>query len=143
MRDALWAGGQLNPSEAFDELDKLIFCKIWDERYNLEGNNKKARKNGEVYHFQVIQEELTKEDKEKNMDEDYRTNKALAERVRYIYNRGKEFDKEVFKDDIRLSDSRIRTIVNYLQSINLNKTDLDSKGRAFETFMGSFFRGDF
>lgn len=30
--DALWAGGQLNPSEAFDELDKLIFCKIWDER---------------------------------------------------------------------------------------------------------------
>lgn len=33
--DALWAGGQLNPSEAFDELDKLIFCKIWDERYNL------------------------------------------------------------------------------------------------------------
>ncbi len=30
--NALWAGGQLNPSEAFDELDKLIFCKIWDER---------------------------------------------------------------------------------------------------------------
>ena len=30
--EALWAGGQLNPSEAFDELDKLIFCKIWDER---------------------------------------------------------------------------------------------------------------
>ena len=30
--DSLWAGGQLNPSEAFDELDKLIFCKIWDEK---------------------------------------------------------------------------------------------------------------
>ena len=30
--DALWAGGKRNPSEAFDELDKLIFCKIWDER---------------------------------------------------------------------------------------------------------------
>ena len=30
--NSLWAGGQLNPSEAFDELDKLIFCKIWDER---------------------------------------------------------------------------------------------------------------
>jgi len=29
---ALWGGGELNPSEAFDELDKLIFCKIWDER---------------------------------------------------------------------------------------------------------------
>ena len=30
--DALWAGGKRNPAEAFDELDKLIFCKIWDER---------------------------------------------------------------------------------------------------------------
>jgi hypothetical protein len=25
---ALWGGGELNPSEAFDELDKLIFCKV-------------------------------------------------------------------------------------------------------------------
>lgn len=25
---ALWGGGELNPSEAFDELDKLIFCKL-------------------------------------------------------------------------------------------------------------------
>ena len=25
---ALWGGGQRNPSVAFDELDKLIFCKI-------------------------------------------------------------------------------------------------------------------
>ena len=37
----------------------------------------------------------------------------------------------------------MRTIVEYLQDINLSKTDLDSKGRAFETFMGSFFRGEF
>ena len=44
--EALWAGGQLNPSEAFDELDKLIFCKIWDER--------KPRKVGEPYDFQII-----------------------------------------------------------------------------------------
>lgn len=44
--DALWGGGQLNPSEAFDELDKLIFCKIWDER--------KDRRVGEPYDFQII-----------------------------------------------------------------------------------------
>ena len=37
--DALWGGGALAPTTAFDELDKLIFCKIWDER--------KARKIGE------------------------------------------------------------------------------------------------
>ena len=34
-------------------------------------------------------------------------------------------------------------MVSYLESIHLGNTDLDSKGRAFETFMGSFFRGDF
>lgn len=34
-------------------------------------------------------------------------------------------------------------MVGYLESVNLGETDLDSKGRAFETFMGSFFRGNF
>ena len=33
--------------------------------------------------------------------------------------------------------------MSYLQGANLSKTDLDSKGKAFETFMGSYFRGDF
>jgi type I restriction enzyme M protein len=130
--DALWAGGQLNPSEAFDELDKLIFCKIWDEKYNIVDNKLKPRKKGEIYDFQVITEAT-----------ETKTNEALAKRVKAIYQAGKSFDKEVFKDDIRLSNERIRTIVNYLQEINLSATDLDSKGRAFETFMGSFFRGEF
>jgi type I restriction enzyme M protein len=49
----------------------------------------------------------------------------------------------VFRDNIRLTPERVRTIVEYLQDIDLNKTDLDSKGRAFETFMDSFFRGSF
>ena len=31
--DALWGGGALAPTTAFDELDKLIFCKIWDEKW--------------------------------------------------------------------------------------------------------------
>lgn len=128
--NALWAGGQLNPSEAFDELDKLIFCKIWDER--------KARKTGEPYDFQIIIEK-GKDEKETRS----RTNQALQERVYALYEEGRKKDPEVFKDNIRLSAERIRTIVEYLQDINLNKTDLDSKGRAFETFMGSFFRGNF
>lgn len=130
--DALWAGGQLNPSEAFDELDKLIFCKIWDEKYNIVEGKLKPRKKGEIYDFQIIKEAT-----------EAKTNDALAKRVKAIYAAGKSFDKEVFKDDIRLSNERIRTIVNYLQEINLSATDLDSKGRAFETFMGSFFRGEF
>lgn len=134
--NALWAGGQLNPSEAFDELDKLIFCKIWDE--------KKPRISGEPYDFQVITSKGEGEtEKQKQEDAIQKTNNALFDRVKASYEEGRKKDPEVFKDDIRLTPSRVRTIVEYLQDINLNATDLDSKGRAFETFMGSFFRGSF
>lgn len=140
--DALWAGGQLNPSEAFDELDKLIFCKIWDER--------KDRKTGEPYDFQIItinKEEVKNWDKlskgELEKEKKELENKKLFNRINSLYEEGREKDKEVFRDNIRLSPKRIRTIVGYLQDINLSETDLDSKGRAFETFMDSFFRGNF
>jgi type I restriction-modification system DNA methylase subunit len=122
--NSLWGGGELNPSEAFDELDKLIFCKIWDER--------KPRKKGEPYDFQIFSESK----KEK-------TNKELQKRINALYAEGRKKDPEVFKDNIRLSPEKLRTVVSYLESIHLGDTDLDSKGRAFETFMGSFFRGDF
>lgn len=122
--NSLWGGGELNPSEAFDELDKLIFCKIWDER--------KPRKAGEAYDFQIFSE-----------SSEAKTNKELKERINNLYAEGRKKDPEVFKDNIRLSIEKLRTVVGYLESIHLGNTDLDSKGRAFETFMGSFFRGDF
>jgi type I restriction-modification system DNA methylase subunit len=67
----------------------------------------------------------------------------LLERMKALYEEGRKKDPEVFKDDIRLRANKVRAVVGYLQDINLSDTDLDSKGRAFETFMGSFFRGDF
>jgi len=117
---ALWGGGQRNPSVAFDELDKLIFCKIWDE--------KNPRKTGDPYAFQIFRDETPEE---------------LLQRIKELYTQGRKKDPEVFKEDINLSPEETQTIVKYLQRINLNKTDLDSKGKAFETFMGSYFRGDF
>ena len=131
--EALWAGGQLNPSEAFDELDKLIFCKIWDER--------KPRKVGEPYDFQIITVPKTeeKDERKRRLVE----NDNLYNRVKALYEEGRKRDAEVFRDNIRLTPEKIRTVVSYLESVNLNETDLDSKGRAFETFMGSFFRGNF
>lgn len=131
--EALWAGGQLNPSEAFDELDKLIFCKIWDER--------KARNVGEPYDFQIITVSKTeeKDERKRRLIE----NDNLYNRVKALYEEGRKRDAEVFRDNIRLTPEKIRTVVSYLESVNLGDTDLDSKGRAFETFMGSFFRGNF
>ena len=121
---ALWAGGELNPSEAFDELDKLIFCKIWDERL--------PRKKGEPYAFQIFSEETEE-----------KTTQGLYNRILSLYAEGKSRDKEVFKDDIRLTPEKVKTVVGYLEAVSLHTTDLDSKGKAFETFMGSYFRGDF
>jgi type I restriction-modification system DNA methylase subunit len=116
--DALWAGGELNPSQAFDELDKLIFCKIWDEK-----NTKK----GEPYDFQVRTENI----------------ENLKERILKLYDKGKAKDPEIFNKPIDLIAERIKTIVEYFQSISLSETDLDSKGKAFETFLGTYFRGEF
>ncbi len=131
--EALWAGGQLNPSEAFDELDKLIFCKIWDER--------KPRKMGEPYDFQIItvSKNEEKDERKRRLIE----NDNLCKRIKALYEEGRKRDAEVFRDNIRLTPEKIRTVVSYLEGINLSETDLDSKGRAFETFMGSFFRGNF
>lgn len=117
---ALWGGGQRNPSVAFDELDKLIFCKIWDEKH--------PRKIGQPYEFQIFKGEEPED---------------LLKRIKKIYAIGEKDAPEVFKDGISLTPQETLTIVKYFQRINLNKTDLDSKGKAFETFMGSYFRGEF
>jgi len=132
---ALWGGGELNPSEAFDELDKLIFCKLWDER--------KLRKPGDPYDFQIIPEKPADDSDEARRKAEQQTNERLLARVKALYEEGRKKDPEVFKDSIRLNAGKVRTVVSYLESVNLTDTDLDSKGRAFETFMGSFFRGDF
>ena len=141
--DALWAGGQLNPSEAFDELDKLVFCKIWDER--------KDRKPGNPYDFQIITETEPKVEKgdseelkkQKEIKRRNKENEKLYKRITALYEEGRQKDKEVFRDNIRLTPEKIRTVVGYLESVNLTETDLDSKGRAFETFMSDYFRGNF
>lgn len=88
--EALWAGGQLNPSEAFDELDKLIFCKIWDER--------KPRKFGEPYDFQIITVSKTeeKDERKRRLIE----NDNLYNRVKALYEEGRKRDAEVFRDSI-------------------------------------------
>ncbi len=117
---ALWGGGQRNESVAFDELDKLIFCKIWDEKH--------PRKMGEPYDFQIFRGENPE---------------ILLTRIKKIYAVGEKDAPEVFSDGIKLKANEVLTIVKYFQRINLNKTDLDSKGKAFETFMGSYFRGEF
>jgi type I restriction enzyme M protein len=116
----LWGGGRLSPPTAFGELCKIIFVKISDEQAK--------RKKGEPYEFQIKTHEPSR---------------RLAERIRALYSKQREKDPEVFTDTIKVDDATLRTVVSHLESINLSKTDLDTKGLAFEQFMDGFFKGDF
>lgn len=116
----LWGGGRLSPPTAFGELCKLIFVKISDEQ--------KPRKKEEPYQFQIKTHE---------------SSSKLAERINALYDEQKVKDPEVFTESIKVDDRVLRTVVSHLEGINLNKTDLDVKGVAFEQFMDGFFKGDF
>ncbi len=116
----LWGGGRLSPPTAFGELCKLIFVKISDEQ--------KPRQKGEPYQFQLKTHEPSSK---------------LAERINKLYDEQKIKDPEVFTESIKVDDRVLRTVVSHLEAINLNKTDLDVKGVAFEQFMDGFFKGDF
>jgi type I restriction enzyme M protein len=116
--DTLWAGGKRAPTTAFDEFAKIIFVKIRDE--------KKGRKAGEPYDFQIKTHE--------SADKVYK-------RINSIYQEAKKIDPEVFKEDLKIEPEELYTVVEHLQSISLDKTDLDTKGVAFEHFMEDFFKG--
>ena len=120
MSSNIVGGGRLSPPTAFGELCKLIFVKISDEQ--------KPRKKGEPYQFQIKTHEPSSK---------------LAERINTIYNEQKLKDPEVFTESIKVDDRVLRTVVSHLEAINLNKTDLDVKGVAFEQFMDGFVKGDF
>ena len=117
--DTLWQGGRLEPTTAFNELSKILFVKIRDE--------KQARRDGAPYDFQI----KTRERPE-----------SVADRIKGLYQEAKAQDPQVFTEDIRVDDSRLFSVVNHLQGINLNATELDVKGVAFERFLGSYFKGD-
>ena len=116
----LWGGGRLSPPTAFGELCKILFVKVRDE--------KKPRKKGQPYEFQIKTHEESR---------------RLAERIRGLYEDIQKREPEVFTETIKVDDAVIRTLVSHLEGINLNQTDLDTKGVAFEQFMDGFFKGDF
>ncbi len=115
--DTVWQGGKLAPTTAFDEVSKLLFCKLRDE---------KTTKKGETYSFQIGTHESANE---------------ISKRISAIYQKAKKEDAEVFKEDIRLEPKIIYNVVEHLQELAINKIDLDTKGVAFERFMEDFFKG--
>jgi type I restriction enzyme M protein len=116
--DTLWAGGKRAPTTAFDEFAKIVFVKIRDE--------KKGRRAGDPYDFQIKTHESAQ---------------SVYTRINAIYEEAKKIDPEVFKEDLKIEPEELYTVVGHLQGISLDKTDLDTKGVAFEHFMEDFFKG--
>jgi len=117
--DRIWEGGKRDPAIAFDEMSKLMFTKIYDERFT---------KNGEYYRFQIGTHE---------------EQRGVARRIKEIYSEVQEKETEVFKGEIELPDLLLFRLVEILQDLSFSRTDLDVKGRAFEKFLGMLFRGEY
>lgn len=117
----LWEGGRRSPIAAFGEFCKLIFVKHRDERNPDRGD-------GEPYAFQRQEGE---------------TDEQLAVRIHSMYGAEKSADPTVFEGKINIDPPILAQCVEHLQAISLERTELDTKGVAFEEFMGGFFKGDF
>ena len=116
----LWEGGRRSPIEAFGEFSKLVFIKHLDE--------KNPENIGQPYKFQR---------------RDGETPEQLAKRIEQLYATEQEQEPGVFTDNIGVEPPILAQCVEHLEGISLGRTDLDTKGVAFEEFMGGFFKGDF
>ena len=117
----LWEGGKRSPIVAFGEFCKLVFIKYRDEK-NLD------LQEGQPYHFQRREGE---------------TNRQLADRINRLYDAEQRQQPAVFTESINVEPPILAQCVEHLEGISLNNTELDTKGVAFEEFMGGFFKGDF
>ena len=117
----LWEGGRRSPIAAFGEFCKIIFVKHRDEK-------DPNREDGNPYAFQRRSEESA--DK-------------LASRIHALYTAEQELEPDVFTDKINIDPPILAQCVEHLEGISLDRTELDTKGVAFEEFMGGFFKGDF
>jgi len=114
------AGGRRDPLIAFDEWSKLLLAKVIDEKYTPTGQPRK---------FQWG----TKE-----------TVAAVTNRVHKLFCEATRLDPTIFPSDerIKLPDQKIAEVVKVLQGISFTHTDVDTVGRAFESFFDTIFRGD-
>ncbi len=123
----------LHADEALDELSKLIYAKIYDERITVNSPQ------GTSFRFQIYGAGNTEE---------------IASNIRDLYNEAKDKDLEiysqripnyersrgVFKQQIRLSSNALVKVVEVLQSYSLLDSKGDIKGRAFQKVLAPAIR---
>lgn len=123
----------LHDDEALDELSKMIYVKIYDEKQTVKAGE------GAEFKFQIYGASNPAE---------------VASNIRLLYEQARDSELEVyskripnyersrgvFKTQIKLSDPSVYAIVERLQNYSLVDTKADIKGRAFQGVLSSAIR---
>lgn len=111
-------------AEAFHEMLKLIFCKVYDET-----------ESDSALRFYIRNEERKSEAGQR---------RVLTERIEPLFNSVKERYPYIFKanETIELNRRVLAYVVAELQRYSLLKTQADVKGSAYEELVGANLRGD-
>jgi type I restriction enzyme M protein len=121
----IYANQGLQKAEAFQELQKLIFCKVLDEYEATSGSLR----------FFVRGDERRSEAGQR---------RVLAERIAPLFEEVKARYPYIFKqsESIDLKPKVLAYIVSELQRYSLLRTNSDVKGAAYEELVGENLRGD-
>jgi len=113
----IYANQGFQKDRAFEELQKLIFIKVYDEQYSP------------TLQFYMLPGEQISE---------------IRRRLAGVFNKVKERYKYIFRGDeaIELNDIVLKYVVSELQRFTLVETETDVKGEAYEEIVGPNLRGD-
>lgn len=117
IHNYIYANQGIQKDKAFEELLKLIFTKVFDERFN------------EKLQFYILSDESGAEARLR-IEKVFRD---VQQRYKYIF-KGNE--------EIELKDTVLKYVISELQKFSLVNTDTDVKGEAYEEIVGPNLRGD-
>lgn len=123
----------LHSDEALDELCKIIYCKIFDERTTIE------KEEDAEFKFQIYGASNNSE-VAANIRELYEN--ARAKDIAIYSKRIPNYERSrgVFKNNIKLSDIALYKVVEKLQTYSFVDSKADIKGRAFQGVLSSAIR---
>jgi type I restriction enzyme M protein len=117
VHDYISVNDGYKPDKAFEELQKLIFIKVYDEQYSSK------------LQFYSLPDEDVAALRERLM----RVFKKVIQRYKYIFNEN---------EDLGLKDSSLNYVVKEFQRFSFLETRTDIKGQAYEEIVGPNLSGD-
>lgn len=115
----------LDPTNAFDGWSKLLFMKIYEERWAAEHSNQSR-----FGYKRFITER-----------EEENAQKYIKDRFKDTCNHYPKIFGTNSNEEIGLSLDAIEEILKLLDGYNINEIPMDVKGKAYEIFLSSTFRG--